>query len=216
MPSRNQAEIRRDINRLEETIDRRAASNPALGVLLPRVRMSAEKINNCWQLYQAASVTGDKERQERDAAIDKVVSWIQQWRPVTLLMVPGASDNIRQLPASGSTPDQVIQVAEDLIKFISTNEAAADFREQAQAELGTLLDDAKKENREAVAALPAETSARQAYSDACIEANAILIRGLEVIRAIFGRTSPEYKQFIARRSAAEEEEIDAETNVGNE
>lgn len=216
MPSRNQTVIRRDINRLKEALSRHSESNPALGVLLPMVETAAGKVNTTWQQYQAAAVTGNKERDERDAAIDKIMRWIQQWRPITLLIVPGASENIRQLPCSGSTPDRAIQVAEDLAAFINTNETAASFREQAQTELGTLLEDAKKENQEAVAALPAESSARQAYSEACIEANTVLIRGLEVIRSIFGRTSPEYKQFIARRSTAEEDEIDAETNAGEE
>ena len=64
--------------------------------------------------------------------------------------------------------------------------------------------------------LPLESVARQNYTDACNDANVVLIRGIEVIRAIFGKTSPEYKQFIAKPSAKEEEEITEESNVGEE
>ena len=63
----------------------------------------------------------------------------------------------------------------------------------------------------------AEAAARTAYTEACIEANIVLVRGTEIVCSIFGRTSPEYKQFIARASAAkEEEEIEAELVFGEE
>ena len=45
----------------------------------------------------------------------------------------------------------------------------------------------------------------QAYTEACLIANEALVKGLDIIRAIFGATSPEYKQFIARASSKEEE-----------
>ena len=216
MPSRNQTQIRRDINRLKETIDRHDQENPSLAAIKPLVDESTTSVNSAWQNYQSAAVKGDKERRERDDAVSLLISWIQRWRPVVMLKVPGAAMNIRNLPASGATPDDVIRVAEDLLKFISENPATESFRTQANQELGEGIAAARKETSEATAALPEEAAARQAYSEACLNANAVLVRGLDIIRAIFGRTSPEYKQFIARASAREEEEIARESALGEE
>ena len=216
MPSRNQSMIRRDINRLQDTIERHQETYPALAAILPMVASAAELVNTSWQDYQTSAVTGDKERQERDDAINTLIAWIQRWRPVFLMLVPGAATNLRQLPSSGATPDDLIRVAEDMSEFINTNPGAEGFRAAAIADLGEKIAAARKETAEATAAFPAEAAARQAYSEACASANAILIRGTEVIRAIFGPTSPEYKQFIARVSAAEEETADEESLTGEQ
>lgn len=214
MPSRNQSMIRRDINRLRETIERHQADHPALAAILILVATAADAVNTAWQTLQAAVVSGDKERDERDNAISALTSWVQSWRPVLLLSVPGADVNLRNLPATGATPDDMIRLAEDMAAFINANPAAESFREAAITALDDNVATARQETSEATAALPAETAARQAYTDACNNANTILVRGTEVIRATFGRTSPEYKQFIARASAAEEQEIDEEVEVG--
>jgi len=42
------------------------------------------------------------------------------------------------------------------------------------------------------------------------------VNGTEIVRAIFGRTSREYKQFIARNTSAEEKELEAEVATGEE
>lgn len=211
MPARTQAMIRRGINRLNALVSQHSETHAPLAVIKPLVETAAQKVNDAYQSYQQAAVTGDKERAERDTAIAVLLDWVQHWRPVVMMLVSGASDNIRNLPSSGATPDDVIHVAEDMQAFIQENTEAAAFREQAISDLGTKLDDARKETSEAVQALPAEAAARSAYSEACIEANGVLVRSLDIVRAIFGRTAPEYKQFIGRASASEEEEMDAET-----
>lgn len=214
MPARNQSIIRRDINRLKETLERNMEKSPAFGVLLPMVASAADTVNTAWQSFQNAAVTGDKERLERDQAIDKILKWIQVWRPLLMLTVPGASSNIRSLPPTGPTPDDVIRVVEDMVSFIQNNAGAESFRGAALDNLGTQLEEARKETAEATAALPAEAAARQAYADACESANTILVRGLEIVRATFGKKSKEYKQFIARSSKEEEDKIDSESAVG--
>ena len=45
MPSRNQVIIRRDINRLKNTIERRKDSNPALSTILLAVTSACDKVN---------------------------------------------------------------------------------------------------------------------------------------------------------------------------
>lgn len=216
MPYRNQSIIRRDINRLFETIERNLTKSTALKALVNLVKEACDQVNSSWQNYQAAAIKGDKERQERDNALKKLLNWIQIWRPIIFLHIHGASSNIRSLPSGAATPDDLIRVAEDMKKVIASNPQAESIREDAQNELGDLLENAKKETSEATEALPLETEARSAYSEACRKANDVLVRGTEVIRAIFGRTSPEYKQFISRASAKEAEEIDKESSLGEE
>lgn len=214
MPSRSQAMIRRDINRLKDTTERNADDHSALAAIKQMVSSAAETVNSAWQRYQVTAIAGDKEREERESAVRSLIEWLQRWRPVLLLVVPGAAVNIRTLPPSGATPDDVIRVAEDMIEFVKNNPGAESFRDQALQDLGDNLENARKETSEAAAALPAEAAARQTYSEACQIANNVLVSGTEVVRAIFGRTSPEYKQFIARSSASEEGEIESESNLG--
>ena len=208
MPSRTQQMIRRDINRLKDTIERNKETHKSLAAIHSIVSSAAESVNKTWQTYQGNAVVGDKERGERNESIKIVLDWIQSWRPIMLMLIPGASSNIRQLPPTGATPDDVIRVAEDMVELINGNPGAESFREEALNALEEKIDAARKETSEASAAWPAEAAARQAFSGACRSANDILIPGTDAIRAIFGRTSPEYKQFIARDRASGEENID--------
>jgi hypothetical protein len=194
----------------------RAAQVPALLAIAGLVENVTDQVNNAWQTYQAASVSGDKERQERDESVSLLLDWVQSWRPVIMLVSEGAEANLRNLPAGGATPDDIILVAGDMLNFINENADMESYRERAIESLGERLENARKETAEATAALPSEVGARDAYSEACIEANAILTRSLGIVRAAFGRTSPDYKQFISRASAKEEEEIEAEANFGEE
>jgi len=217
MAYRNLALIRRHTNRLDGLVEQKKQEHPLLGVLAPKVRQVTDRVNNAWQQYQQAAIIGNKERIERDSAITVLVKWIQQWRPMVLMYVPGAQENIHKLPPNGGTADDIIRLAEDLQALISNNPAAAELKETALAELGGKLASAKKETKEAIEAMPAENAAREAYNEACIAANEILIRSLESIRSIFGPTSAEYRQFSVRRyngtneEAEEVEENDAES-----
>ncbi len=216
MPIRNQSMIRRDINRLLETCERHAAAKPALAAILPTVKSAAEKVNTAWQQYQQGVIMGNKERQERDESIFPVLQWVQQWRPVIFLTVPGAEAQIRALPAKGATPDDIIRVADDMAIFIQNNPATASFKDDALNGLNKKIESARKETAEATAILPLEAVNRQAFTDACLIANTIVVSGTEIVRAIFGRTSREYKQFIARNTSAEENEITNEAATGEE
>lgn len=216
MPTRNQVMIRRGINRLNELVQREKETYPAFAAVADNVKSCADKTNTTWQEFQMVAVMGDKERAERDTAIGRLENWISSWRPVVILSVPGADQNIRTLPTSGATPDDVIRVGEDLVAFIQTNPGAESFRAPAQEDLGTKLDDAKKETADATLALPAERAARAAHTQACLDANTVLVRMLDVVRAIYGPSSVEYRQFMERASSEEEEAIDQEVSTGEE
>ncbi|NQT27260.1 hypothetical protein HQ585_18040 [candidate division KSB1 bacterium] len=215
MPARSLKMIRRDINRLKDTIQRHKESHAALAAFEGPVSSATQKVNEAWQNYQKVAVAGDKEREERNTAIGNLLGWIQRWRPVVLLLVPGANENLRKLPSSAPTPDDVIRVAEDMVRFIQEHTGSGLDAEAALADLGDSIEETRKETRDAVAALPAESEAREAFTEACLEANPILVRGTQVVRAIFGRTSPEYKLFIARSGNSgdgdEDEGEDADT-----
>jgi hypothetical protein len=59
-----------------------------------------------------------------------------------------------------------------------------------------------------------ETAASNYFSEACIEANPVVVRGSQIVRTNFGPTSPEYKQFIARGTKEEEAQLDKDAAVG--
>ncbi|MBN2401890.1 MAG: hypothetical protein JXN64_05780 [Spirochaetes bacterium] len=213
MPSRNNAMIRRDINRLADLISEKGNAVPALEVLSGPVKEAAGQVNSAWKEYQSVSVAGDKEREERDSAVERLVDWIQHWRPVLFVMVPGADKNIKTLPRNGGTTDDVVRIAEDMVDFMKAEPGAASFAEKAMADLGDRLEKAARENREAVEVLSKEQGARFGFSEACIKANEVLVHSLNVVRSAFGPTSSEYKQFIARSSdsggEAEDETVPA-------
>lgn len=213
MPARSQMKIRRDINRLNDLVKRHEATQPSLRAIGPAVASIAERVNTSWQSYQKAVVASSKERAERDTAIEKVMGWMQRWRPVVLITVPGAAANISVLPARKTTPDDVLRVAEDLKSFIEQNPGAATFRQESISDVGDAITMAQKELAEAVAAWPLEQSARDAFSVATLNANNLLVPALDIVRSIFGPTSAEYKQFIARATPQEEEQemVDAAT-----
>ncbi len=81
MPGRSQSIIRRDINRLVETLEYYQEEYPVFKALLPYVRKRAVEVNGDWNAYQAATIAGDKERFERDTSVGSVLSWHQCWRP---------------------------------------------------------------------------------------------------------------------------------------
>jgi hypothetical protein len=214
MPTRSQVRIRRDLNRLDALLAKHE-DQPALAVLRVDVSAAAWLVNRSFQFLQEAAVTGDRERNERDAAVEKVRNWVQQWRPVVLIKIPAAAANVRQLPARGATPDDQIRVAEDLRNLIATNPGAESFRDAALEALGDRLEQAARETNEATSALPAEAGAQAALTEATLSGNELLVRALDIVRAVFGPTSPEYRQFMMRSTSdTDAEEEDREVEVG--
>ena len=130
MPTRNQTIIRRDINRLNELLESKKDLDLSLEVLLMKVSNECDNVNKAWQHFQAMAVKGDKEREERDEAISKLRKWIQTWRPIIILYVPGAEDNLKNLPSTGTTVDDLIRVAKDMKEFVVFNEGSDFFRDK--------------------------------------------------------------------------------------
>ena len=206
MPTRSQARVRRDINRLNDLVVQHGPEQPALAAVGPVVAAATEDMNIRWRAYQAASVAADRERGERDSALGRALGWIQRWRPVVLMLVPAAAENLSKLPASGATADDTLRVAQDLLSFINERQSMEAYRQAAVDDLGDGLTVAQRELAEASAAGPAEAAAREAFSAASLHANEILVRGSQIVRAIFGATAPEYKQLVVRHAAEDDED----------
>jgi hypothetical protein len=212
MPARSQFKIRRDINRLNETVQHYKNKHPSLAAIAQITSEAAERVNKTWQSYQSTSIKGSKERQERNKSIKKLLNWIHEWRDVVMIRVPGAEMNIHKLPSDASTPDDVIRVAEDIIEFFKTNETNGSIRADFIKDLGDILDNARKETDEATEILPEESDTRKAYHDVSVSANKILLHGTRIVRSIFGRTSPEYKQFISRSGESDKKKSKEDSN----
>ncbi len=216
MPLRTQTKIRRDINRLGDLVDEHATTMAPLRAIQPEVGAARSKVNSTWQAYRNAAITARKEIVERDSAVAQLNTWNRTWRSVVMIKIPGASESIHVLPASGATADDVVRVGNDLKELIETRAEAEPFREDALADLGTKLEDADRETKEATVAVPKKEKAADDYSQATLEANAVLVEASKAVRNIFGATSREYKQFIARASAAEDAEDDEDSNTGED
>lgn len=216
MPLRSQAKIRRDINRLHALIGEHRAVHAELDAIEPEVSASTTLVNETWRAYQDAAVTASKEIRERNVAITDLLRWSRSWRNVVVIKVPGARENIRELPATGATPDDLVRLATDLQVLIVTRPQAAAFKEKAIAQLGTKIEDASRETKEATLAVPAKQAARTAYARATAEANLLLVEASDIVRNVFGPKSREYKQFIARATATEEAEDDRDSDEGED
>ena len=118
MPVRSQKKIRRDINRLKELIEREKVNHPSFNAILPKVISACDDVNKTWQQYQGLSTKSSKEIEERDKSIGNIKKWIQKWRPVLLINVTGADENIDNLPSRGATHDDTIRVVEDMIEYL--------------------------------------------------------------------------------------------------
>ena len=207
MASRSTPLIRRGINRLVDLLDR-TSGHPALEALKAQARRAADTVNESWRTLQQAAVAGDRERSERETAAQHLKLRVQQWRPTLFAWVPAAAQNIRAIPSGGATVDDLIRCAEDMVQLFQTEQAVADIHQAALSDLTVAIEAAKLQNEDAVAALPAEAQARADYSDACDDANTVLVLGLQAVRATFGPTSHEYRQFISRDSAEQDEELE--------
>lgn len=204
MATRNNDQIRRGINRLDATVDAHPEF-PSLAAIKPDVNSSAGSVNNTWNNLQMLTLQGGAERGARNILVTDVFSWVKQWRPVILIKIPSAESSLRALPNSGATPDEVVMVALDMVGIIKKNPDLNVIAEEALKKEAVILE-ADKKVKSANVLLGQEKAAQLAYTDACLSANSVLVRGSEVVRALFGRTSPEYKRFITKSVGTDDED----------
>jgi hypothetical protein len=79
--------IRRDINRLKDIVEREKENFPVLTAVAPLIFKTADQVNAAWQDFQAVSIQGDEERQERKDALTIIIKRIQEWEPAIMMHV---------------------------------------------------------------------------------------------------------------------------------
>ena len=212
MATRSQGRIRRDINVVRDSIENFFSEYPVLASLRPIVISTSDKVNLTWRDLVDARIAQNKEAAERDQNISQLMIWVRSWRPLVLLIVPGAAENLKSLPAGASTVGAVVQVAIDTRDFIvnykDNDDNSLAFAEAAITDLGTLIEDTQREDLEAQTALLDEERAEKAFRKATEAANPVIVQGSRIIRAIFGSKSSEYKRLIARNTQKDREEED--------
>lgn len=204
MPVRSQAIVRKDIHRLVDLIAAESPAHPVLAAVKPTIEAHVVAVDAAYQTLTGVAVRAARERDERDAAIDRLSRWVRTWRPATLAIVPGAAASLLELPTAKGSADQIVRIAEDLKAFIERDPKAEPLRLPSLTELGTLLDVATKEASEATLALAEEAAAREGVARSTNAANDSLVHTLSIVRTLFGPTSPQYKQFIAIERAEED------------
>lgn len=212
MPSRSQKRIRRDINNLKDTVENNP-DNPVLTNLKPVVVTASDEVNNTWQDVVDTGVKQNKEAFERDSVLGQGKTWLQSWRPLILILVPGAAENLKIIPSGAPTVGTLLSVIIDTRDFVlnyrDNEDNPLSFAEAAITDLGTLVEDIKREGSEAHTALIEEERAEQAFKKATDAANTIVVQGSRIVRAIFGATSPDYKRLIARSTKKNKKKDDS-------
>ena len=192
MPTRSHTLIRQDINRLNAVIRLHQALHPPLTLIASAVDKAAVRVNKTWRHYHTLIAANMKIMDLQDSPLLTLLGWIHRWRPVIQILIPGAEIRLRKLSSRRWTIHDLIWLAEDMRMLIETS---GDGLEVALDDFGEGLALSKRALQVPVS-FPNENEAFEAYTKACLEANKILLRGTQIIRAIFGRTSPEYKPFI--------------------
>jgi hypothetical protein len=192
MPTRSHTLIRQDINRLNAVIRLHQELHPPLNLIAPVVDKAARQVNKTWRHYHGLITANMKVMDLKDSPLLTLLGWIHRWRPAIQILVPGAEIRLRKLSSRKWTIHDLIWLAEDMRMLI---ESAGNGLEVALDDFGEGLAISKQVLQVSVS-FPDETEAFESYTKACLEANNILLRGTQIIRAIFGRTSPEYKSFV--------------------
>ena len=194
MVSSNNDIIREDINRLNELVSKYSSTEEALADIVNTVSFAANKLNTAWKSYQVMAVLGEKERSERDDAIVALTDAVQHWLVEIITKAPEL--NVKNIPNTRATLEDTMALAEDLILFFTDKKGELAFAGSAMLDITEKLNNTKKEISEAQAIMPLEAECRYTYTEACVDANTVLKMSLDIVRTVFGRTSPEYRQFL--------------------
>jgi hypothetical protein len=191
MPTRSHTLIRQDINRLSAVIRLHQELHPPLTLIAPVVDKAAREVNKTWRYYHRLITTNMRVMDMQDSPLLTLLGWIHRWRPALQILVPGAEIRLRKLSSRKWTIHDLIWLAEDMRMLI---ESVGNGLEVALDDFGEGLALSEQALQVSVS-FPDETEAFETHTKACLEANKILLRGTQIIKAIFGRTSPEYKPF---------------------
>lgn len=172
------------MNRLVRVVADHAEAHPPLAALRMMLVHCAHELNAAWADYRRARA------KKGGASVDRELSrFVQRWRPVVILLVPGAAERLGELPPRGGRC--LTSYAEVLVSLVREEPDEERLTATLEAELRAIQ--ARAFGGESYS--DAEDAARFALSDAAQRANIVLFHGLDALRACVGEDSAVYRDF---------------------
>lgn len=183
MPARFHQWVRREINRLAKVFSERATDDPAIAAVYPMVAHAADEINAAWASYRRVRA---RAREKPECALAR---FVERYRPVVILLVPGALNELEALPPRGGS--DLAMIAEHLLALVETEPSESRLAYAMRLELAAALEGAT-----AGKSSP-EECARFVLSDAAQRASIVLTHALELYRGTVSEESALYAEFAA-------------------
>jgi hypothetical protein len=182
MPAKAHQWTRREMNRLVRVVAAHAKAHPPLEAMRSMIVHCADELNTAWADYRRTRAK--KPQVEDERALSR---FVQRWRPVVILLVPGATERLGELPPRGGR--SLVAYAEQLVSLVRSEPGEERLAEILKAE----LDVSCAAMEEALS--DAEDAAGLALSDAAQRANIVLFHTLDALRACVGEDSEVYRDF---------------------
>lgn len=182
MPAKAHQWTRREINRLVRVVSTHAKNHPPLEAVRSMVVHCADELNTAWADYRRARARRRGEECERTLS-----RFVERWRPVAILLVPGAMDRLGELPPRGGK--SLVAYAQEIVSLLRSEpgeERLARIVEEDLAKAAAAAEECLSD---------AEDAARLALSDAAQRANIVLFHALDTLRACVGEDSEVYREF---------------------
>lgn len=183
MPARFHQWVRREINRLAKVFAERAADDPAIEAVYPLVAHAADEMNAAWLSYRRVRARSPS------APECQLARFVERYRPVAILLVPGALNELDELPPCGGR--DLAMIAEHLLALIESEPSEAKLAQAMRAELIAAREGAL------VGKSSAEESARYTLSDAAQRASLVIAHAVELYRGTVSAESGLYAEFAA-------------------
>lgn len=182
MPVKAHQSTRREMNRLVRAISAHAGAHPPLEAMRSMIVHCADELNAAWADYRRARA---KRTERGERALSR---FVERWRPVAILLVPGASDRLGELPPRGGR--SLVAYAKEILALIRAEPGEERLADVIEAELAVSAPSSAEE-----ALSDAMDAARLALSEAAQRANIVLLHGLDALRACVGEDSEVFREF---------------------
>jgi hypothetical protein len=184
MPAKAHQWTRREMNRLVRVVSAHAKSYPPLEAVRSMIVHCADELNTAWADYRRT-----RAKQLRDESQRTLSRFVERWRPVVILLVPGAMERLGELPPRGGK--SLLAYAQEIVVLVQDEPGEARLAEILRMELDATAAAADEVFSDAADA------ALLALSDAAQRANIVLLHGLDALRACVGEDSEVYRDFAA-------------------
>lgn len=183
MPARFHQWVRREINRLAKVFAERADDDPAIQAVYPLVAHAADEMNAAWASYRRVCARA------ADESECQMARFVERYRPVVILLIPGALNELEELPPCGGV--DLAMIAEHLLALVESEPSEAKLAYAMRAELTAAREGAL------VGSSSPEESARYTLSDAAQRASIVITHAVELYRGTVSGASELYAEFAA-------------------